>query len=562
MKKCFSLIVILLLIICNVFSLSTEAEDGKFLCKYKTYTREFILCLPEDFESKTQEEKNAVSLILMLHGAGGTAESFMAQTEFHKSACARNYAVAYVTGTVKKNDKSSPIGWQYFNDRQSKDDVRFLMELSKHLVGEYELSSKVFVAGFSNGAFMVTKLASQNPGFFTAVASVGGMMPSVVWEKRSSQPSAGFLQVNGTKDDVVPMQLNESVKYSPNPAMEDVLEYFAGTANYIEEKRTKRVVQRNYGDKVRWLIIDEGHHSWPEKSISTIDCNTEILNFFDEMLGRPVVKIPFEPEQLQIFREAYPDVSFEPEYDEENADWKITLTIGQRKVVLYWNNGSMIPSEELPNKEKYWTLLYGYEYKTPLIDPATYTEDEIASIKKFTTAENRRNGAGTPMFFFDAVYDSYTRASLEKHIKTVRFLGFGVNVHERLIEPLARVNKRIMEAAETDAEIQSFLKSINRNEGYYWRLIANTNRKSFHSLGIALDITPKSYGGKEVFWSWAKDKNPDRWMFTPLNWRWMPPQKVIDIFEEEGFIWGGKWVVWDNMHFEYHPELILQSQNK
>jgi hypothetical protein len=37
----------------------------------------------------------------------------------------------------------------------------------------------------------------------------------------------------------------------------------------------------------------------------------------------------------------------------------------------------------------------------------------------------------------------------------------------------------------------------------------------------------------------------------------MPPKRVIDIFEKEGFIWGGKWTVWDNMHFEYRPELIL-----
>ena len=30
----------------------------------------------------------------------------------------------------------------------------------------------------------------------------------------------------------------------------------------------------------------------------------------------------------------------------------------------------------------------------------------------------------------------------------------------------------------------------------------------------------------------------------------------IEIFEDEGFIWGGRWAVWDNMHFEYHPEII------
>ena len=45
-------------------------------------------------------------------------------------------------------------------------------------------------------------------------------------------------------------------------------------------------------------------------------------------------------------------------------------------------------------------------------------------------------------------------------------------------------------------------------------------------------------------------------MKTPLSERWMPPKIVRDIFESEGFIWGGKWTVWDTMHFEYHPELI------
>ena len=50
--------------------------------------------------------------------------------------------------------------------------------------------------------------------------------------------------------------------------------------------------------------------------------------------------------------------------------------------------------------------------------------------------------------------------------------------------------------------------------------------------------------------------DPDGWMTLPLDKRWMPPLKVIQAFESEGFIWGGKWPVWDNMHFEYRPELI------
>ena len=274
------------------------------------------------------------------------------------------------------------------------------------------------------------------------------------------------------------------------------------------------------------------------------------------------IEIPSEPSLLQIFRISYPDLKFESEYDEEEKDWKITMTDGSKKTVFYWNNGSMLPREELKNKEKYWTLLYNYNYNIPLADPANFSKEQIDGMKHFGSDDNRKNGAGTPMFFFDAVYDSNTRASLEKHIVTVRFLGFNVRVHERLRNPLNKVEKRINELSLSNKKVADFLKGINRNEGYYWRLIANTNRKSFHSLGIALDIQPKSYGGKEVYWSWAKDKNPDGWMLTPLKNRWMPPQKVIDIFEDEGFIWGGKWVIWDNMHFEYHPELIYFAKDK
>ena len=263
-----------------------------------------------------------------------------------------------------------------------------------------------------------------------------------------------------------------------------------------------------------------------------------------------------DPDGLNIFRKSYPDLIFNSEYDPSINDWKITLVNNQKTYIFYWNNGSMIPLEELPNKENYWTLLYHYDYKKPPRDPSTFSDKEIENLRKFTSTENRKNEAGTPMFFFDAVYDSNTRSDLEKHIKKVNFLGFTVNVHERLITPLAKVDARIQQLAQTDSEVMNFVKSINKNEGYYWRIIAGTKRKSFHSLGIALDIQPKSYNGKEVFWSWTKDKNPENWMLTRISARWMPPKAVIDIFEEEGFIWGGKWTIWDNMHFEYHPELI------
>ena len=138
----------------------------------------------------------------------------------------------------------------------------------------------------------------------------------------------------------------------------------------------------------------------------------------------------------------------------------------------------------------------------------------------------------------------------------ITFLGNKTNVHERMIEPLKKVEEKILTLAKTDSEVKAFLENLKSNDGYYWRIIEGTKRKSFHSLGIAIDILPKSHGGKQIFWSWAADKYPDTWMLVPLKKRWMLPESVIKIFEDEGFIWGGKWVIYDNMHFEYHPELI------
>ena len=274
---------------------------------------------------------------------------------------------------------------------------------------------------------------------------------------------------------------------------------------------------------------------------------------------RPVIGVG----NLRFFEQAYPDITFDWNYDKEAQDWIISVTVpsvpGDKKSPgktseFYWANASFLPAEELANKDKYWPLLYSYAKE--LADPALYTEEEKEQIKKFSSDESRKNGAGTPMFLFDAIYDSATRRSLETHIKKVTLLGKTTNVHERIIEPLKKVESKILELAKTDSQVQAFLDNLKSTDAYSWRIIDGTNRKSFHSYGIAIDVLPKSQGGKQIFWGWAADKYPTSWMLIPLSNRWMPPDSVIKAFEEEGFIWGGKWAIYDNMHFEYHPELI------
>ena len=166
------------------------------------------------------------------------------------------------------------------------------------------------------------------------------------------------------------------------------------------------------------------------------------------------------------------------------------------------------------------------------------------------------------MFFFDAVYSSFSRKSIEPHIIGTTFLGKNTRVHEIVLPHLKKVEEKIRQMEKTSPEVQFFVRELKSAAAYHWREIDGTNRKSFHSLGIAVDVLPVAYHGGEVFWSWARDKNPEGWMMTPLKKRWMPPKEVIDAFESEGFIWGGYWAIWDNMHFEYHPELIAKMKTK
>lgn len=286
-----------------------------------------------------------------------------------------------------------------------------------------------------------------------------------------------------------------------------------------------------------------------------IPLTAEVTPYTPENSSTLPPKLP--PENLRILKKAYPDLLFIATYDKELQDFKITITAPNYPAKdFYWCNGSLLPKEELINKDKYWTLIY--PYNNELKDPATMTEEEKEKLIEFTSKENRRNGLGTPMFFFDYLYNSYNQKSVEKEILQTTFLGHKTRIHQRISEPLSNVEKKIQEEAKYDKEIADFVSKIKSSDAFHWREIDGTNRKSFHSLGIAIDILPVRITG-EIFWSWARDKNPNGWMLTPLSRRWMPPKKVIDIFESEGFIWGGNWVIWDNMHFEYHPELIIKG---
>lgn len=264
-----------------------------------------------------------------------------------------------------------------------------------------------------------------------------------------------------------------------------------------------------------------------------------------------------EPKNLDVFRKAYPDVTFESVYDQSVGDYKITVTVEKRTGVFYWQDGKLLPRDELKNSKLYSPLLYQYPDTIP--DPQKFSQDDIKRIKNFSNPDNRQKSYGTPTYFFDLIYDCKNRGSLEKRLTRISFLGKKSTVHDRIVSPLKKVESRILSLSKSNKEVQDFLNKLESTDSYSWREISDSKKRSFHSLAVAIDVLPVNWRNKNIYWAWRRDIDPN-WMLLSLDKRWTPPLEVIKIFEEEGFIYGGKWAVWDNMHFEYHPELLIYGK--
>lgn len=254
---------------------------------------------------------------------------------------------------------------------------------------------------------------------------------------------------------------------------------------------------------------------------------------------------------ITTFYQAYPDKISQMGYDRTAGDWYLVAD-GKK---FFWADGRMLP-EDIRTESAEWRPYVDYQYPWELADPADFSEETIQKITEASDSDKRGNAPPYNIEFYDALYDGKTRNAMESHIITVTFLGKTVSVHEDITGKLRLVEQDITAAAQTNQEVQTFIDNLLSVEGYNWREIADSQSRSNHSWGIAVDILPVGWGQKNLYWNWISYWN-DEWMLIPLDRRWTPPKAVVDIFESHGFIWGGKWALWDNMHFEYRPELLL-----
>ncbi len=183
-----------------------------------------------------------------------------------------------------------------------------------------------------------------------------------------------------------------------------------------------------------------------------------------------------------------------------------------------------------------------------------------------------------------AVYGA-TEEEVRSQLVEVRFLNQNIMFNKNFgaAQALNRVNARLQQKVLTDRALANYLRPWLqghlklRGSTFDWRVIAGTNRLSTHSFGIAIDLLNGNLK-EPYYWLWdyadqiveklrkagkrvtreqvlKKLKENEILDYRPQNMIQIPIG-LVQAFEEEGFIWGGKWFHFDAMHFEYRPEFF------
>ena len=222
-----------------------------------------------------------------------------------------------------------------------------------------------------------------------------------------------------------------------------------------------------------------------------------------------------------------------------------------------WADGRLLPESERGRAEEYVGLSF---YRYPLeLPPLAPVDDATAARLRERVRENERNPPRRNDAFLGLLLKAGDRTATEARVVKMEVAGFTVSVHEDAAGPLALVSEELRALKAADPEVKAFLRGLVEMNGYNYRFVDGTRTRSYHSYGLAVDLIPRSYGGRHAYWRWAMEKEPD-WWAVPYARRWMVPTAVVEAFERHGFIWGGKWLFYDTMHFEYRPEVLLLAR--
>ncbi|GGJ45211.1 M15 family metallopeptidase [Neoroseomonas lacus] len=149
--------------------------------------------------------------------------------------------------------------------------------------------------------------------------------------------------------------------------------------------------------------------------------------------------------------------------------------------------------------------------------------------------------------FFERMYGDCRRGETARHLRPVTWMP--------RTRPQVLLVTTVNDVATRLERVIASLEALpDRFKGYLvpaagtfaCRAVADTGMPSIHAYGAAIDVAVR----QSDYWIWSRARGE-------IPYRNRIPFEIVEPFEAERFIWGGKWYHYDTMHFEYRPELFV-----
>ena len=245
-------------------------------------------------------------------------------------------------------------------------------------------------------------------------------------------------------------------------------------------------------------------------------------------------KKPFDPEESEVKRDllvlmlAYPEHIAGFEFEEQSL--YVLLSSGTK--LLYDDKQEKTLEEKMNDPD----LQDSLEMRYPLEDLSVLLEDDFDP------------GRVRPYTLFDDVYGK-DEESVKENLAVVN-IGpneYQFNQNNGALQAIVQVFEEIDKLCSENEELAD---SVYPTYGTFnYRFIAGTQLKCMHSYALAIDLNAP----KNPYWRTASRQEGQARIETF-------PTQIVHAFEDNGFIWGGKWAHFDIMHFEYRPEIIFKAR--
>jgi polyhydroxybutyrate depolymerase len=174
--------------------------------------RTFIVHVPAQFDAT-----HKLPVVIMLHGAGGSAEEAESYTSFDDESDREGFIVAYPNATLPFPHRASglysnPALWHERSgtgelERTHRADIDFISAVIDELETEYSADpDRIYITGFSNGASMTLSLGLNLSDRLAAIAPVAGQLPSGRGQLKYALP---LLFIVGSEDPIHPIAAAE-----------------------------------------------------------------------------------------------------------------------------------------------------------------------------------------------------------------------------------------------------------------------------------------------------------------------------------------------------------------